>query len=122
MKIEIYINDEAEDLEIAVTCKQLTADVEKVIAALRIINHQMTAKQNGEIHLLDTDQIIYIESVERKCFIYTTDNVYESDFKLYELEHQLEELHFFRASKSFLINLQKIQSLKADIIEKSALQ
>lgn len=118
MKIEINIDDNAEDLEIAVTCKQLTAEVEKVIAALRIINHQLTAKKHGEIHLLDTEQIIYIESVDRRCFIYTTEDVYESDFKLYELAHQLENLQFFRISKSFLINLHKIQSLKADINRK----
>ena len=53
--------------------------------------------------------------MERKCFIYTENEIYESDFRLYELEQQLEECGFFRVSKSFLIHLQKIQSLKADI-------
>ena len=75
-----------------------------------MMNHQLTAKKGDEIYLLDVSQIIYIESVDRKCFIYTSDEVYESEFRLYELEHG-----FFRVSKSFLIHLQKIQSLKADI-------
>ena len=35
------------------------------------------------------------------------DEVYESDFRLYELEGQLEEFGFLRVSKSFLIPLQK---------------
>ena len=43
----------------------------------------------------------YIESVDRKCFIYTSDEVYESEFRLYELEQRLEEHGFFRVSKSF---------------------
>ncbi|MDE6625751.1 MAG: LytTR family transcriptional regulator DNA-binding domain-containing protein, partial [Lachnospiraceae bacterium] len=67
---------------------------------------------------LDIEKIIYIESVDRKCFIYTEDEMYESEFKLYELEHQLEEFGFFRVSKSFLIHLQNIQSLKAEINRK----
>lgn len=46
------------------------------------------------------------------------DEVYESDFRLYELEGQLEEFGFLRVSKSFLIPLQKVQSLKADINRK----
>lgn len=118
MKIEICVDENATDLEISITCKQLTPDVEKILATLRMMNHQLTAKKADEIHLLDTAQIIYIESVDRKCFIYTSDEVYESDFRLYELERQLEEYGFFRVSKSFLIHLQNIQSLKADINRK----
>lgn len=115
LKIEIHVDENASDLEISVTCRQLTPDVEKILAALRMMNHQLTAKKNDEIYLLDIAQIIYIESVDRKCFIYTSDEVYESEFRLYELEQQLEEYGFFRVSKSFLIHLQSIQSLKADI-------
>ncbi len=118
MKIEIIVDEKAEDLNISVTCKQLTADVEKLLATLRMMNHQMTAKKDGETHLLDVARIIYIESVDRRCFIYTSDEVYESEFRLYELEQQLEEYGFFRVSKSFLIHLQNIQSLKADINRK----
>ena len=112
------MNETAADLEISVTCRQLTPDVEKVIAALRIMNHQVTAKKDHEIHLLDTAQIIYIESVDRKCFIYTADDVYESELRLYEFEQQLEEYGFFRVSRSFLIQLRNVQSLKADIDRK----
>ncbi|MCI8508516.1 MAG: LytTR family transcriptional regulator [Lachnospiraceae bacterium] len=83
-----------------------------------MMNHQMTAKKDGETHLLDVARIIYIESVDRRCFIYTSDEVYESEFRLYELEQRLGEYGFFRVSKSFLIHLQNIQSLKADINRK----
>ncbi len=115
MEITIFVDEKATDLKISVTCRQLTPDVEKILATLRIMNHQLTAKKGAEIYLLDTAQVIYIESVDRKCFIYTADEIYESDFRLYELEQQLEEYGFFRVSKSFLIHLQSIQSLKADI-------
>jgi len=115
LKIEILIDEEANDLKISVTCKKLTPDVEKLLSTLRMMNQQLTARKDNEIYLLDIAQVIYIESVERKCFIYTDDEIYESDFRLYELEQQLEEYGFFRVSKSFLVHLQKIQSLKADI-------
>jgi len=118
LKIEIFVDEKAADLKISITCRQLTPDVEKILANLRIMNHQLTAKKGAEIYLLDTAQVIYIESVDRKCFIYTADEIYESDFRLYELEQQLEEYGFFRVSKSFLIHLQNIQSLKADINRK----
>lgn len=115
MKIEILVDEEAADLKISVTCRQLTPDVEKILAILRMMNHQLTAKKDSEIYLLDIAQIIYVESVDRKSFIYTAAEVYESDFRLYELEQQLGEYGFFRVSRSCLIHLQNIQSLKADI-------
>lgn len=118
MKIEIFVDEEATDWQISVTCKQLSPDVEKILATLRMMNHQLIARKNDEIYLLDIADVIYIESVDRTCFIYTADEIYESDFRLYELEQQLEEYGFVRVSKSFLIHLQKIHSLKADINRK----
>ncbi len=115
MKVEIIVDDKAEDLHVVVTCKHLTPDIEKILGTLRMMDRQLTAKKNGEIYLLDIAEVIYIESIDRKCFVYTSKEVYESDFRLYELEGQLEEFGFLRVSKSFLIHLQKVQSLKADI-------
>lgn len=102
-------------MEVVVTCNKLTPKVEKILAALRMMDCQLIGKKDNEIHILDIAHIIYIESVERKCFVYTANDVYESDFPLYELERQLAEYGFFRVSKSFLIHLPSIQSLKADM-------
>ncbi len=118
MKIDISVDEAVTDLTISITCKHLTPDIEKIIAALRMINHQLTAKKDHEIHLLDIAQVLYIESVDRKCFIYTDAEMYESDFRLYELEQQLEGYGFLRVNKAFLIHLPKIQSLKSDINRK----
>ena len=118
MEEEIVVDDKADDLGIVVTCRQLTPEIEKLLETLRMMDHQLTAKKNEETYLLDIADVVYIESVDRKCFVYTADEVYETDFRLYELERQLEEFGFLRVSKSFLIHLQKVQSLKADINRK----
>lgn len=115
MKIEINIDETVTDMEVVVTCNKLTPKVEKILAALRMMDCQLIGKKDNEIHILDIAHIIYIESVERKCFVYTANDVYESDFPLYELERQLAVYGFFRVSKSFLIHLPSIQSLKADM-------
>lgn len=118
MKIEILIDKEVPDMKITVTCKQLTPNIEKILATLRMMDNQLTGKKNGETYLLDIKKVLYIESVDRKCFIYTSDEVYESDFHLYEFEEQLEEYGFLRVNKSFLIHMHNIHSLKSDINRK----
>ena len=44
-------------------------------------------------------------------FAYAKDAVYETKSRLYELEAELPKQDFFRASKSTIINLDKIKTL-----------
>lgn len=115
MKIAINIDENIKDVEISVACGQLTPEVEKIIATLRVLNQQLMVTQKDETYILDVAKIVYIESVDRKTFVYTKDAVYESKLKLYEVEEKLCESGFFRASKSCIVQLRHIKSLKADI-------
>lgn len=118
MKITIDLIPDKTDTEITVSCGSLTPEIEKLLATLRILDRQLTVRYEDSVHLLDLNEIIYIEAVERSTFVYTAGRVYESDFRLYELEQQLADSGFFRISKSCLVRLKKIKSLKSDIDRK----
>lgn len=115
MKIEILVDHKIEETCINISCNKLTPELEKLIAMMRIMEKQFVASVEGETFILDVASILYIEAVDRKTFVYTEKGVYESELRLYELEEQLEEYGFFRASKSCLIQLQAIRSLRRDI-------
>lgn len=72
-------------------------------------------RYNENIIALNLEEILYIESVDKKCFIYTADKVYESFNKLYELQQQLEQYLFVRINKSCIVNLNNISSIKTYI-------
>ena len=61
---------------------------------------------------------VAIEAVDRKTFVYTATESYESELKLYELEQDLVARDFLRISKQSIVNLRKIKSLKADVNRK----
>ena len=115
MKISININPDNPETEISVTCPQLTPEVEKFISMIRVMDSKLTVKKDGEVFLLDIGEILYLETMERKCFVYTDKAVYETDAKMYELEQQLAASGFFRVSKSTLLQLKHIKSLRADL-------
>ena len=56
--------------------------------------------------------VCYVESVDGKTFLYTNDRVYETAYRIYELEELLKTKHFLRISKPMLVNLMKIQSIQ----------
>lgn len=115
MKISININPELTDTEIIINCGSLTPETESIIAALRMADNQMTVIKDGETHILDISKIAYIETVDRKTFVYTEKDCYESKLKLYEIDEKLCSGSFLRISKSCIVRLKYIRSLKAEL-------
>ncbi len=118
MKITIQIDENIRDTEIAVTCNKLSPEIEKMLATLRMLDQQLMVTKEEENYLLDVAKIAYIEAVERKTFVYTAEDVYESKLRLYEMEERLCQSGFFRVSKNTLVHLRFIKSLKNDIARK----
>ena len=118
MKIEIDIDEKYPDTEVVIRANKLDSDVERLVAMMRMVNMQIGVRKNDETYLLDVEKILYIEAVERKTFVYTSDETYESDLKLYEIEQELLERDFFRINKQSIVNIRMIKSLKSDINRK----
>jgi len=115
LQINIEIQDDISDTIITIKCREQDIFIERLIAALQIIDRQIMVRYNENIIALNLEEILYIESVDKKCFIYTADKVYESFNKLYELQQQLEQYLFVRINKSCIVNLNNISSIKTYI-------
>ncbi len=118
VRISINVDDKIETTEIMISCKRLTPEIERIIATLRILDQQLTVHKLDEMYIIDSSKVLYMEAVDRKTFVYTKNEVYESTLKLYELEERLESLGFLRVSKSCILQLKWIKSLRADFDRK----
>ena len=118
MKINLDIDGKFDDIEVIIRAPHLNNDIERMVAMMRMIDMQIAVRKDNETVLLDTDKILYVEAVDRKTFVYTNADTYESELKLYELEQQLIERDFLRISKQSIVNLRKIKSLKTDVNRK----
>ncbi|MCR4775126.1 MAG: LytTR family transcriptional regulator DNA-binding domain-containing protein [Saccharofermentans sp.] len=118
MKINLDIDGKYDDTEITIRAPHLNSDIERIVAMMRMIDMQIAVRKDNETYLLETDRILYIEAVDRKTFVYTATESYESELKLYELEQDLVARDFLRISKQSIVNLRKIKSLKADVNRK----
>lgn len=115
LEIVIHSDRDIEEMRIDIYCRKLTPELEKVIAMLKMLEQKLTGTYEGETCFLDPDKVLYIDTTDKKTFIYTADKVYETALKLYELEEELSCAGFFRGGKSTIINLRHIESLKADL-------
>ena len=118
MKINLDIDGKYDDTEVIIRAPHLNNDIERMVAMMRMIDMQIAVRKDNETYLLETEKILYIEAVDRKTFVYTNSENYESELKLYEIEQELIERDFLRISKNSIVNLRKIKSLKTDVNRK----
>lgn len=111
MKVIINEVKDIEDIEIVINCKTIDENVTRVISKLKALEDKITGNKDGKIFILDTNEIFYFESVDKKTFIYMDKDVFETHLRLYELEDRLKNTDFFRASKSTIINLRKVKNI-----------
>ncbi len=100
---------------VEIHCREITSKTERLERYIRRFDERIIGSSEGQAHTIALEQILYIEAVDKKTFLYTPGNVYETDKKLYELESLLDEKTFFRCSKSVIVNLNKITKLKPEV-------
>lgn len=113
MKITIEEIENLKETEIYIRCKNITPELLNFINDLSTQNQKIVGSFEGESFLINPNDIYYIESVDDKVFAYTNDKIYSLNLKLYELEEKLSKRNFFRASKSCIVNISYIVSLKS---------
>lgn len=114
MKIVIDEEESYEDTEIIIKCKKCDDEILALISRLKMKSEKIIGTIGEKAFVIDPKDILYFDSVDKKSFIYTKDEVYESALRLYEIEKMLKLQGFFRATKSTIINISKIRSIKTE--------
>ena len=112
MDVKISMIPESEAEFVDIRCHEETDSVREIAAFVRSRQGQLSGALDGRQYNIPVSEIMYIESVDNRTFIYTLQKVYESKQRIYELEENLKPKHFLRISKSSLVNLMKIISVK----------
>ncbi|MBU5461398.1 LytTR family DNA-binding domain-containing protein [Lachnoclostridium sp. MSJ-17] len=112
MRTKVTIIDRSNPELLEIQCHQISDEVREIVAFVKSRQGQLTATADERQYEVAVTDIFYIEAVDNKVFLYTKNKVYETRQRLYELEEVLREKHFLRVSKSTLLNLMKVSSIK----------
>ncbi|WP_348921014.1 LytTR family DNA-binding domain-containing protein [Enterococcus rotai] len=111
MKTTIEIIDPTTEEQATFKLHQLSPTIEKVISILNEEEHFLIGEAENALYKILFSDILYIEVVDKRSFIYTEKQVYQSNDKLYQLEEKLMHFDFIRISKSMLLNIEAIQAI-----------
>ena len=71
MKIVINENSDTAETEIIINCRQADEQILRICANLRMLDKKVTGLLNEQTYILNVSDILYVETVDRKTFLYT---------------------------------------------------
>ena len=112
MKLETRKIPENEPETVEIRYHWITDEIQEIVSFVKSRQGQLSATRDGQRFEVPVMDLFYAESVDDRVFLYTASDSYEIRMKLYELEDLLKSKSFLRISKSMIVNLMKISSVR----------
>lgn len=110
IRVKRISKEEPEMVEIG--CHEVSDEVKEIVAFVKSRQGQLSGSIDGRQYEIAIRDVLYVESVDNRTFLYTAEQSYETKQRVYELEEALKKKHFLRISKSSLLNLMKVRSIR----------
>ena len=112
MRLILNERPEMEKPEVTIAYSEMTASVKRVADFVRSVEQTILCKKDEEECSVPVGDIFYIESVDKKTFVYCEKEVYMCSLRLYEIEKMVEKAGFVRVSKSTILNIECLKGVK----------
>ena len=104
--------DGQSEVEVEIRYAQMDSEIIKLIERIEKTESYIYGTDNGRQHKIRTCNIFYVESVDKKTFIYTAEAVFRSELPLYKLIEMMSADDFVQISKSCLVNMDVLESIE----------
>jgi len=99
--------------EITIRCREIPLSLIEVLNNLQKDTFLPGYTREGGVNHVSIKSILYFETVDKKVFFYTDDQIFSSNQKLYQLETLLINDSFIRVSKQAIVNLHKVKNISS---------
>lgn len=111
MKLTARKDVTLDDDYVDVRYRELTPTIHQIFQLCEDTSSILLCEKDGSTHRIDTNDVYYIEWVDRRSCVYTKDEVFTMPTSLSQLEKTLVRKHFIRISRMSLLNIYKIKSI-----------
>ena len=112
MKVTIERITEGEE-SVLIRCRELTPSINRAVAILHDEKNKLWGRVDEQNICINRDEVLYLESVDEKVFAYTDGQVLRIDGTLNSFLLDTDDESFFRCSKSMVLNVNHVTSLKS---------
>jgi len=113
MKLTARKDESLDNDYIDIRYRELTPTIHQIIQLCEDAGSILLCEKDNATHKVDINDVLYIETVDRKSYVYTKDEVFTIPTPLSQLEDALAGQYFIRISKMALVNIFKIKSVSS---------
>ena len=124
MKVRIDIQDDLKEDEIVIRCvciNETIVQIQNLLSNLGNDTKNLTLMKGDTEYFVPQEQILFFETEGKSVLAHTAEKMYETQYRLYELEELLPR-YFMRVSKSTIVNLNQIYSITRNITASSLVE
>lgn len=112
MIVRLEQNLTQEEIEVLIRYAKMNNSVKRLVSLVESFDTTVKCNTDSEDILVNTSDIYYIESVDKRSFVYCDKEVYRTELRLYQLMEQLSDWGFIQVSKSCIVNLNMLSSIR----------
>lgn len=123
LKIRIEMSEGVQE-EVVIRCREITPEIirlHQLLSGDSDRSNQFLLYKGDTEYYLNVNDIIFFETEGNAVMAHTKNDMYETRRKLYELE-ELSGGRFQRISKSAIVNVDKVYSIKRNVTSSSAIE
>ncbi|AFA47731.1 LytTR family DNA-binding domain-containing protein [Acetobacterium woodii] len=112
MRLKLIQNKNQDEVEVQIIYSEMNNTVKTLIDKIKTSQSKLIGYRDNEKMVIKAEEILYIESVDKKTFLYCNNAVYQSQLKLYQVREVLKNLNFAQISKSCILNIDMLISIR----------
>jgi len=122
MKVIVRVDNNIDDDNVIILCKENNDFIKSIKDYANNLNViKIPFYKRDQEYYIDLNEIIFFETDINNISAHTINDVYNIKYKLYELEQILPN-NFIRVSKSSIVNVNNIYSIKRNITSSSIIE
>lgn len=112
MKVSLEQDLSREETEVLIKYPSMNRTVRKLEHYIRSMDRTVKCSLDDRELWINAGDIYYIESVDKRTFVYGEAEVYRCDMRLYQLLEELGDAGFVQVSKSCILNVSVLESIR----------
>ncbi len=105
-------NSAQQETEVIVKYAKMDQDVKRLISLLQAVDTKIICESEDGEKIVNAADIFYIESVDKRTYIYCENEVYRTQLRLYQLLGMLSDMDFVQINKACILNVNVLDAMK----------
>ena len=113
MILKLKHESDIEEVEVQIKYDDMNDWVKRLVNKIKSCDYILLGTYEGKQYKIKIEDVFYIESVDKRTYIYCREKVYSTELKLYQVLDELGKYDFIQISKYCILNLNVLDSIQS---------